>query len=76
MDMLPGSTGTMKKSGLRSRYLRLVSALSFSAELYKLRRDLNARIDTPSAIDPGPYSHPLGVSRWFKRRDRASFSEA
>ena len=65
----------MKKSGLRSRYLRLVSALSFSAELYKLRRDLNARIDTPSAIDPGPYSHPLGVSRWFKRR-RISIAEA
>lgn len=65
----------MKKSGLRSRYLRLVNTLSFSPELQKLRRDLNTRIDTPNAIDPGPYSHPLGVSRWFKRR-RISIAEA
>jgi hypothetical protein len=65
----------MKKSGFRSQYIRLVNALSFSAELQKLRRDLNARIDMPNAIDPGPYSHPLGVSRWFKRR-RISIAEA
>ncbi|MDX9898765.1 MAG: hypothetical protein RBT62_07590 [Spirochaetia bacterium] len=65
----------MQKDSLRSRYITIVNALSFSAELQKMRRDINARIDAPSTIDPGPYSHPLGVSRSFKRR-RISIAEA
>lgn len=65
----------MQKNSLRKRYINIVNALSFSAELQKMRRDINARIDAPSTIDPGPYSHPLGVSRSFKRR-RISIAEA
>ncbi|NLJ46499.1 MAG: hypothetical protein GX430_08055 [Treponema sp.] len=65
----------MHDTGLARLYTRLVNALSFSSELYKLRRELNARIDAPAAIDPGPRSHPLGVSRWFKKR-RISIAEA
>lgn len=53
----------------------MVEALSFSGELYKLRRELNARIDQPEAIEPDPRSHPLGVARWFKKR-RISIAEA
>jgi hypothetical protein len=56
-------------------YDRIVDALSFSGELYKLRRELNARIDQPAAIEPDPRSHPLGVARWFKKR-RISIAEA
>ena len=65
----------MQKPGLRNHYINLVNALSFSAELQKLRRDLNSRIDMPGTIEPGPHSHPLGVSRWFKKR-RISIAEA
>jgi len=65
----------MSKPKLSHYYSRLVNALSFSSELQKLRRDLNARIDAPSTIEPGPSSHPLGVSRSFKRR-RISIAEA
>ncbi|GAB1482467.1 hypothetical protein MASR2M78_12820 [Treponema sp.] len=64
----------MNKRSLGTLYLRLVKSLSFSAELYKFRRDLNARIDIPDNIAPGPFSHPLGVSRWFKKR-RISIAE-
>jgi len=56
-------------------YDRIVETLSFSGELYKLRRELNARIDQPEAIEPDPRSHPLGVARWFKKR-RISIAEA
>jgi len=62
-------------SGLQRLYGRLVESLSFSSELYKLRRELNARIDQPAAAVLDPRSHPLGVSRWFKRR-RISIAEA
>jgi len=65
----------MKKSNVLKQYGKLVNALSFSSELYKLRRELNARIDQPSTIVQGPQSHPLGVSRWFKKR-RISIAEA
>ncbi|HRZ90803.1 MAG TPA: hypothetical protein P5117_15085, partial [Spirochaetia bacterium] len=65
----------MKDAGPQRLYLRLVNALSFSSELYKLRRELNARIDAPATIAQGPRSHPLGVSRWFKKR-RISIAEA
>lgn len=64
-----------KKPAIVKYYSDLVNALSFSSELYKLRRELNARIDSPSTIVQGPHSHPLGVSRWFKRR-RISIAEA
>jgi hypothetical protein len=56
-------------------YGSLVEHLSFSGELYKLRRDLNARIDQPESIEEEPRSHPLGVARWFKKR-RISIAEA
>jgi hypothetical protein len=60
---------------MRRLYVSTVERLSFSSELYKLRRDLNARIDQPEAIEAGPRSHPMGVSRWFKKR-RISIAEA
>ena len=56
-------------------YNKIVDSLSFSSELYKLRRELNARIDQPESIETGPRSHPLGVARWFKKR-RISIAEA
>jgi len=52
-----------------------VNALSFSGELYKLRRELNLRIDQPESIAAPARSHPLGVTRWFKKR-RISIAEA
>ncbi len=65
----------MKRSSVLKYYSDLVNVLSFSSELYKLRRELNSRIDQPSTIVQGPHSHPLGVSRWFKKR-RISIAEA
>lgn len=65
----------MKKLCLRRCYGKIVNALSFSPELYKLRRELNARIDMPGTISIGPRSHPFGVTRWFKKR-RISIAEA
>jgi hypothetical protein len=65
----------MEISFLSRIYLRAVDALSFSSELYKLRRELNARIDQPETIEVDPRSHPLGVARWFKKR-RISIAEA
>jgi hypothetical protein len=58
-----------------SLYNKIVDSLSFSSELYKLRRELNARIDQPESVETGPRSHPLGVARWFKKR-RISIAEA
>jgi len=55
--------------------MRIVDALSFSPELHKFRRELNARIDAPDTIVIGMHSHPFGVSRWFKKR-RISIAEA
>jgi hypothetical protein len=64
---------------LQRRIARLygsaIERLSFSSELYKLRRDLNSRIDQPEAIEADSRSHPLGMARWFKKR-RISIAEA
>ncbi len=65
----------MKKPDLRRYYENLVNALSFSSELYKLRRELNTRIDIPDTLATGPHAQPLGVTRWFKKR-RISIAEA
>jgi len=65
----------MKKFDIHSRYIKIVNALSFSSELYKLRRELNSRIDMPSTIATGMHTHAVGVSRWFKNR-RISIAEA
>jgi len=56
-------------------YEAAVERLSFSGELYKLRRELNARIDLPEPPRPDARFHPLGVARWFKKR-RISIAEA
>lgn len=58
----------MANTRIMGLYDALVDRLSFSGELYKLRRELNARIDQPETIEPDPRSHPLGVARWFKTR--------
>jgi hypothetical protein len=60
---------------LAGLYAAAIERLSFSGELYKLRRDLNSRIDQPETIEPDYKSHPLGVARWFKKR-RISIAEA
>ncbi|MDP2815628.1 MAG: hypothetical protein Q8O19_03000, partial [Rectinemataceae bacterium] len=65
----------MKKPDLHRYYANLVNSLSFSSELYKLRRELNTRIDIPDTISPVSRSNPLGVTRWFKKR-RISIAEA
>lgn len=66
---------TMRRFDIHSTYIKIVNALSFSSELYKLRRELNARIDLPSTIQQPATTHALGVSRWFKNR-RISIAEA
>jgi len=58
----------MAKSRLQKLYRSLLSTLSFSSELRKMRRELNAKIDQPESITPPPPFHPQGVNRWFKRR--------
>jgi hypothetical protein len=65
----------MKDPGVRALYTRLVNALSFSSELYKLRRELNARIDAPGPVGPDSQGQALGVSRWFRNR-RITIAEA
>ncbi|HUW71041.1 MAG TPA: hypothetical protein VMX33_12490 [bacterium] len=65
----------MRKLDIHSSYVRIINALSFSSELYKLRRELNAKIDMPSTIEAGMRTHAVGVSRWFKNR-RISIAEA
>ncbi|MCX7027973.1 MAG: hypothetical protein NT061_10965 [Spirochaetes bacterium] len=65
----------MAKSRLLQIYKKLVSSLSFSAELRKMRREVNARIDAPTTINTLLPSHPSGVNRWFKRR-RISIAES
>jgi hypothetical protein len=50
------------------QYNRLVNALSFGAEYQKLRRLLNARIDSPAPIEEIPPSHPAGFVREMKKR--------
>jgi hypothetical protein len=49
-------------------YNRVVNALSFGAEYQKLRRLLNARIDSPTSIEEVPVSHPAGFVREMKKR--------
>jgi hypothetical protein len=50
------------------RYNRFVNAVSFGAEYQKLRRLLNARIDSPASIEEIPPSHPAGFIREMKKR--------
>lgn len=65
----------MAKSRFRKAYRNLVSTVSFSSELRKMRRELNAKIDQPDSINPPTVFHPQGVNRWFKRR-RISIAES
>ncbi|HQJ23178.1 MAG TPA: hypothetical protein PK475_07530 [Rectinema sp.] len=58
----------MAKSRLHKAYYRFISSLSFSAELRKMSRELNAKIDQPESITPPPPFHPQATNRWFKRR--------
>lgn len=65
----------MNKSGFKRAYKSAIASLSFSAELRKMRRELNARIDMPDTIVAPPASHASGVNRWFTRR-RISIAES
>ncbi|MCE1196656.1 hypothetical protein LWX53_09195, partial [bacterium] len=65
----------MNKSGFKRAYKSAIASLSFSAELRKMRRELNARIDMPDTIVAAPASHARGVNRWFTRR-RISIAES
>ncbi len=65
----------MKRTPFRKAYKSLIASLSFSPELRKMRRELNAKIDMPDTIAPPPPSHAFGVNRWFKRR-RISIAES
>lgn len=58
----------MAKSRLQKLYYKFISSLSFSAELRKMRRELNIKIDQPESIEPPPPFHPQAANRWFKRR--------
>ena len=49
-------------------YNRIVNALSFGPEYQKLRRLLNARIDSPASIEEIPPSHPAGFVREIRKR--------
>jgi hypothetical protein len=53
---------------LAALYNSIVNALSFAAEYQKLRRLLNARIDSPTAIEEIPTSHPAGFVREMQKR--------
>lgn len=61
-------------SGLLDLYERAVNALSFSDALYRLRRELNTKIDIPDTVAPPPRAAAV-VTRWYKRR-RISIAEA
>lgn len=63
----------MKRPNPRSYYEKFVNALSFSSELYKLRRELNIKIDVPDIVSPA--AQPPGMTRWFKKR-RLSIAES
>ncbi len=58
----------MAKTRLQKIYSKAIGSLSFSAELRKMRRELNAKIDQPESIVPPPPFHPQAANRWFKRR--------
>ncbi|HUZ17457.1 MAG TPA: hypothetical protein VMV68_03655 [Spirochaetia bacterium] len=49
-------------------YNRIVNSVSFSTDLYRLRRALNSRIDSSESIEEFPPSHPQGFIKEFKRR--------
>ncbi len=53
---------------LAALYNRCVDALSFGGDYQKLRRLLNARIDSPVSIEEMPVSHPAGFVREMKKR--------
>jgi hypothetical protein len=53
---------------LAAWYNRCVDALSFGSDYQKLRRLLNARIDSPVSIEEMPPSHPAGFVREMKKR--------
>ncbi len=53
---------------LAAFYNSIVNALSFGTEYQKLRRLLNARIDSPTAIEEIPSSHPAGFVRELSKR--------
>ncbi|MGO9310594.1 MAG: hypothetical protein ACLQDL_16425 [Spirochaetia bacterium] len=55
-------------SALAEQYNRFINALSFGAEYQKLRRLLNARIDSPASVDEIPPSHPAGFVREMRKR--------
>jgi len=65
----------MKDPGFKKLYSNFVNAISFSSELYKLRRERNARIDSPCSTGSDSYGQSLGVSRWFRNR-RITIAEA
>ena len=65
----------MERRGPAGLYDKAVNALSFSGELYKLRRELNSKIDQPESGQAAPRARPIGVTRWFKKR-RISIAEA
>jgi hypothetical protein len=53
---------------LAALYNRCVDALSFGSDYQKLRRLLNARIDSPVSSMEMPPSHPAGYVRELKKR--------
>ena len=53
---------------LAALYNRCVDALSFGTDYQKLRRLLNARIDSRVSIEEIPLSHPAGFVREMKKR--------
>lgn len=65
----------MKNPGFRKLYGDFVNRISFSSELYKLRRELNARIDAQGLVGSDAQGQSLGVSRWFRNR-RITIAEA
>jgi len=64
----------MKKSAVQRVYKSAIGSLSFSAELRKMRRELNAKIDSPDSI-AAPSSSVRCVNRWFSHR-RISIAES
>jgi predicted metal-dependent phosphoesterase TrpH len=71
----PAERGPMIGSRFLDLYEKAVNALSFSEQLYRLRRELNTKIDIPDTVEPPPRASDSVVTRWFKRR-RISIAEA
>ncbi len=53
---------------LATLYNNVVNAVSFGAGYQKVRRLLNARIDSPASIEEIPPSHPAGFVREMQKR--------